>query len=635
MGMIQKKLKIDLLKYSSSFCVGLFFLLFLLLGLWLYGDYGVSTDEPAQRAIGQTSLSYIANLFAIPFLLDYSAPLSNPASVFLGQKDRDYGVAFELPAELLIKLLHLTGPDIYLFRHLLTFLLFFIAVFYIYKIAKVRYSDWRIGLLAALFLILSPRIFGDSFFNDKDLVFLSVFVLGTYTLVRLALNPTLRTALWHALACGVAIDVRIMAVILPVATVAVLLSLLLRKKSTTSQIILILFTYLLALVIFVVAFWPWLWLDPLGNFLTAFRNMAHFPHVIDMYFMGQIVSSGALPWYYVPVWVGVTTPILYLVLFFLGSSATIIKLASNGKRLWGTNQELLDLIFLGLFAAPLIAVIVLESVLYNGWRQMYFIYPAFILIAVRGFYCLWVYVKAKKRLQVALMIVIVSCLASTCYWMVRWHPYQYLYFNQLAGDSSTRFDVDYWAVAYRRPLEKIIGQDRQLSYSIYHKSPFGKEWGVWQIDFLRNLHIFSMEDRQRIIVDRPETCSDYIFTVLVGNQKQYSQNPGFELFHELKVDGQIIYSVFKRKVQLYDFFSPAVGKSIDFSSPHIRCFLKKGWADNTEAWGTWSLGNEALVSIFMPPGKPKSISLDLRAFVSPKQPNQEVELGINGVWQKK
>jgi hypothetical protein len=62
------------------------------------------------------------------------------------------------------------------------------------------------------------------------------------------------------------------------------------------------------LVVFTIAFWPWLWLDPLGNFQTAFHNMAKFRHVVSMIFMGGTVTGDALPWYYIPVWIGITTP---------------------------------------------------------------------------------------------------------------------------------------------------------------------------------------------------------------------------------------------------------------------------------------------------------------------------------------
>ena len=461
------------------------FISFAVVGFLIYKDYGLSTDEPFQRAIGQTSLAYLANLFGIAFLLDGASPLIDPASVFLSQRDRDYGVAFELPAEFFAKVLHLGSRDAYYFRHLLTFLVFYVAVYFFYRLIRLRYDSWRMGLLGATFLILSPRIFGDSFFNDKDLVFLSVFLIGIYTLVQFILKPSWRNALWHALACAIAIDVRLMAVLLPAATLAAFLMLTLRQALPIKKMLGLLGLYSVLLVVFVIAFWPWLWLDPVGHFLLAFRNMAHFRHTPEMYFMGQIISAKELPWYYIPVWIGVTTPIIYSLLFCMGLGVTLKQVWTNGRRLWSTKQELQDLIFLGLFIAPLLAVIVLHSVLYNGWRQMYFLYPAFLLVAVRGWVWIWAQCHSHQRRRNGVALVLVACLGYTGYWMIRWHPHQYLYFNVLAGEFAKRFDVDYFGVSYTPLIKKIVAQEVNKNYSIF---PI---WNFWQINYFVNTQILS------------------------------------------------------------------------------------------------------------------------------------------------
>ena len=143
------------------------------------------------------------------------------------------------------------------------------------------------------------------------------------------------------------------------------------------------------------------------------------------------------------------------------------------------------------------------------------------------------------------------------------------------------------------------------------------------------------QDRSRIINDRSENCSDYIITVPVGNRKQYSEKKEFALFDELKVDGQIIYTTFKRTVPLYEYYSPATGKPIDFASGHTKCFLSSGWASNNEDWGIWSVGKEAKLSLFMPKDRPKYLKLDLRAFIHPKHPTQTVEIKVDGQYAQK
>ena len=99
------------------------------------------------------------------------------------------------------------------------------------------------------------------------------------------------------------------------------------------------------------------------------------------------------------------------------------------------------------------------------------------------------------------------------------------------------------------------------------------------------------------------------------------------------MDGQIVYTTFKRNVNLYEHYAPAVGKEIDFANRNTQCFLTKDWGQN-EDWGVWSVGPHPQLALFMPGGKPQSLALDMRAFVTPQHPNQTVKISINGVYQK-
>ena len=104
-------------------------------------------------------------------------------------------------------------------RHLVTFLLFYTSVFFFYRLCKYRFNSWKIGLLGSLFLILSPRIFAHSFYNPKDLPFLSMFIISIYTLVSYLNRKTLPRAAIHALICALLIDIRILGIIVPLFTV--------------------------------------------------------------------------------------------------------------------------------------------------------------------------------------------------------------------------------------------------------------------------------------------------------------------------------------------------------------------------------------------------------------------------------
>jgi hypothetical protein len=615
------------MKFSASI-PKLCLLLLALVGCLIFRDYGISTDEQQSRLVGNISLDYIANLFNIPFLLNGATPLQNPTDVFLNFKDRDYGVAFELPAELLIKIFQIeSSANAYYFRHALTFLVFLGGVCAVYAIAKKRYTDWRWGLVAAAFLVFSPRIFGDAFYNDKDLVFMSLFVIGIYTLFNLINSPSIKTAVLHALACTIAIDSRIMASIIPLATIFVIGIQILKRDKLSKEYLKLLPIYLIALFIFIYISWPWLWADPVTNFLQAFKNMSRFRWSGFMFFMGGIINGANVPWNYIPVWLSVTTPPTYLIFFILGCVLTIKTILQRGLSLWGNSNELQDTIILGFFFAPLIAVISLHSILYNGWRHLYFIYPAFILVSTHGLYCLWNWAQKRSLLQKIISLAVILSLIWIGTWMIRNHPYQYLYFNILAKNWVKNFDLDYWGVAYKRPLEKILGLHPDQTVVIFNDMNGKQAWGYWQIPYWENTFLLSRADQERIDGKKSEDCSDFVITSLAGNAHQYSKRKDFYLFDEIKVDGKLIYATYKRNTPISEI-QPKQNVPIYFSNIATQCFLKQGWVQNPEDWGVWSIKNEATLELPIPQGA-RELKINARAFVNSRHPNQEVFIAIN------
>jgi hypothetical protein len=64
-------------------------------------------------------------------------------------------------------------------------------------------------------------------------------------------------------------------------------------------------------------------------------------------------------------------------------------------------------------------------------------------------------------------------------------------------------------------------------------------------------------------------------------------------------------------------------------------FLISGWS-KPEAWGVWSDGGKASISLPLPIDQtPKSISLSVKPFVTSGNPEQEIQIWINGIFFKK
>jgi hypothetical protein len=440
------------------------------LGLALVGDFGMTYDAPQSRKIGMISLRYAAEKLQPTFLTQPAQqkafePYDTPLHWFA---DRDYGVAYELPVTLAERLLQLPDPEAQFgFRHLCTFLVSWVGVLALYGLGKRRYGDWRAGLAVAALLVLSPRLFGEFFYNDKDAVFMALSTVATYTAVRFLEKPTWRWAAGHALACAVAIDVRLMALLWPLATLALLAW---RAghgdywAARRGRLLGALALYASLLPALVVLLWPYLWEDPWRNFVQAFANMQHFRWENTVLYRGELVNTTALPWHYSIKWLGITTPLLQLGLLVLGLGLVVGQLLRRGWRLYAAGTaEWQDLLFFGLGVGPVVAVIVFESVLYDGWRQMYFIYPSLLLLALRGLVAVVGWLRGRAAWQRVAVAGLLGLGALSSVGQIVWmHPFESLYFSVLAGhEVDRRYEQDYWGLGYSAGLRWVVAHDQR------------------------------------------------------------------------------------------------------------------------------------------------------------------------------
>jgi len=507
--------------------VGAYFICYLILGTSIFGDYGFSWDEDISRSNGLTSFNYVFH----------------DDNALLTYVDRDYGVAFELPLTILEKILHLSDSrEIFLMRHLITFLLFYISVIFFYLLCRRHFKSWKVGLLGATLLILSPRIFADSFYNSKDIPCLSFFIISAYTLVRYMETKSASRAIWHALSCGILIDIRVAGLIMPLITyafVSIDVSRLGVRRECGLRMVKSIIAYTICLGIFVILFWPWLWKNPL-NIIDAVKNMSVFRWEGTVLYLGKYLNAKKLPWHYAPVWIMITTPLIYNICFFAGVFRMLEHLIKVKTNYFACSRN--ELIFLLWLFAPLVSAIVLKSVLIDGWRHLYFVYPAFLMFVISGM--LYGYETSgrfkgsiQKATRLAFVIVLCISLSSTMMFMVRNHPYQNVFFNSLAGDNlGHRFELDYWGLSYRKALEAILKEDSRDLIKIKVANDPG----------ILNSKMIRAEDRRRLVyVEEPE-AADYFLSNYRWHPKEY---PYANKFYSVKVDGSKIMVVYKMKAQ--------------------------------------------------------------------------------------
>lgn len=498
----------------------------LILGLSIYTHYGLSWDEPTQLQLGIQNYRYVLK--------------GDPS--LLSNKDRWYGPLFEI---FLIAAQSRGRLDqIYLSRHSLNFLSFFFGCIAFYMLAKKFTRNGWLSLIGLICLVLSPRIFADAFYNSKDIPFLSAYTICLLSLLWFLEKPGIWRAALHGLLTGALLAIRLPGLIVPVLTLlGLVIEVLATRKGWRSSLCLFAI-YLATTSVFCLMFWPALWQNPVSGLVEAFLIMSRFPHNSEMLYLGKLISDYSPPWHYVLVWIGITTPIIYLAGFLAG---LIVVLRRVSKALMEfprrfNPERTNDLIIMTAFLGPLITIIFLHSSLYSGWRQMFFIYIPFLLLMLSGFdeFHNWLLTRMRQRLATLLCVVLLILgILPTVSWMIQYHPYQNVYFNRLAGaDMKTiqqRFPLDYWGLSYQRGLEEIL------------KTDFGETINVFIESQQQALGLLPHKDVQRIHMTDTLSEADYF----LGNYRGISRVPypfSNEVF-SVSIGNAKILSVFKLSPQ--------------------------------------------------------------------------------------
>lgn len=218
---------------------------------------------------------------------------------------------------------------------------------------------------------------------------------------------------------------------------------------------------------------PWYWENPL-RLLDSIQAASQHPLIVENLFMGQTSLSDAAPPHYIPVWFILTAPPVALVLGVIGIIAVCRPAFRAPRRMLYDGELRFRILLLACLTLPIVAAIILQANIYNGWRQMYFLWAPFCLLAAAGVPPLSIWAqsgshraaRALRRVRLANLRLAVAYgaaaagLGSLLYAIVSLHPHQQVYFNRLvdlgaSGNLNDYFDLDYWGASYRQGLEYL------------------------------------------------------------------------------------------------------------------------------------------------------------------------------------
>ncbi len=501
----------------------LILLILFIISLVTHKHYGISWDEPTERTTGKISYEYITG--KSDYLHNY--------------KDKDYGVGGVLPLYYLgDKISSNDLGKIFAFRHLLSNVFFIISAFFIYLTFFELIRNKYIGLTSMLLYALTPVIWAHSYFNPKDIPFMSMFAITLYFLFRSIKKNTLESYITFGFFAGYLVSFRIMGIILYPIFIAIELINLYQSKNLLKSIkTLAVFT--IPYIIGIMIIWPYLWNAPLDNFIQAFKNMAHFRWIGTTLLFGKDILSSELPWFYIPAFISISLPIGYLICFTLGFLYLIQKTFSNLKNIFSLKVEIFIWINAVILFGSIASVIFLKSILYDSWRQMFFIFPSFIIISGYGIYML--YSNKKTILSYSAYTLASISIISSIWGHIITFPIQHVYYNKLVSRKENHiynnFTTDYWGTSYLVGLNKILSIENSENIKIMSGG------GPLQMNSL----LLPECDRRKITFTENMDEADYFISIKRDNKNSPEKIIGRECDYSVSKLNSPIVSIWKLK----------------------------------------------------------------------------------------
>lgn len=533
-------------------------------------DYGQNGDEDVEAQYGRDIYNFYAK--GDTQALDYDTH-KNPVFGTNISGMQFYGGLFDVAAESIHQLL--PSSNIMIVRHFLASVFgAFLMIFTGLLAFELSRKKWWVAVLALLFMIFSPRIFGESMNNGKDIPFATGMVIGIYYFVRLLHEINERKEKWKN-TIGLIIGILIVFGMRPAGglllaayfglfTLVYLLTdeeakeLLLKNKFKLIK------AFVLQLIIaFVVGYglslitWPYGLVAPVGHLFTSLAEMSNRSIIIQTLYDGINYPSNQTPWQYNFKWIIITTPIVIVVCFFI-----FFPLIGKACKRYGFSPVFL-LLFSALF--PLLYIIYKHSTNFDSWRHVFFVYPYWVILSVLSVEMLGSFLKGKLK-WVPLAMAFLG-LTPAIGWTITSHPYQYVFFNQFVGGikgASGNYELDYYQISNREMVNwilKNVPKPADGSKLVVKSNMDGMN------TYFRNDTSWVKEGYARYY-ERNQKYWDYYITYsrfISPWQLQHGKWPPAHVVYAVKVDGVPIGVILKRSSEASYYAYEALKKN-DFNT---------------------------------------------------------------------
>jgi hypothetical protein len=188
--------------------------------------------------------------------------------------------------------------------------------------------------------------------------------------------------------------------------------------------------------------WPSLWSSPWNSAMAFLHRTALLPFNTTVLFAGSVSRPADLPWTYLPTFLLLQTTLPAIALAGLGA---FLALRRKDSR---TGEHIVTAVWLLL---PIVLAVSLGTTLYDNGRHYLFLWTAGLLFTAVAIQ--WVLdLPLPKGISLGM---VAAALLPGLLGIIRLHPYEYIYFNELVGGvrgAFRRYDLDYWATSYREAM---------------------------------------------------------------------------------------------------------------------------------------------------------------------------------------
>jgi hypothetical protein len=418
--------------------------------LLTFRDYGLGWDDYTHAEYGDLLLALFASGFRDQRALSW-------VNLYM------YGGGFDLLAALVAKLLPFT---IFETRRLVGGAVGLIGLLAVWRTGR-RVGGPPAGLLALIFLTTCPLYIGHVFMNAKDGPFAVAMAILLFGLVRTFQQypqPSPGTRILTGIGFGLAIGSRVLGafgVLAGFGALTFLFAIEMRNgglrlaAARLGQFAWSITPVVLLAIVIMGLVWPWSAADP----LNLFRAVAYFSHFFEKpwheLFGGALILVTEMPRTYLPTLLVLKLPEVFVALGIWGTAGALIA---------GFHRETIPqrraALFVILLAAvlPIAVTILTRPALYNGVRHFVFVFPPLAVLAGVAGTWLFNWLRRFRFAPTIASVILLVGIALPVIEMVRLHPYEYTYFNRIAGGVGAargNYMLDYWGLSFKQASQAL------------------------------------------------------------------------------------------------------------------------------------------------------------------------------------